>query len=159
FELLQRIFSNDSVAMEYGGYSFGGLDTDEPFQRRAKKLFDDIDYKIGSLESIVARLELIPEDVDVSSSTFSMNTIIGHPSVKSRKVFIVHGHDEAAKQAAARFVEKLGLAAVILHEKASGGRTVIEKVEGHSEVGFAVVLLTPDDVGAPKATPTDLKPR
>jgi len=48
---------------------------------------------------------------------------------------------------------------VILHEEASGGRTVIEKVEGHSDMGFAVVLLTPDDVGAPKATPNDLKPR
>jgi predicted nucleotide-binding protein len=39
------------------------------------------------------------------------------------------------------------------------GRTIIEEFEHHAAVGFAVVLLTPDDVGAPKADPTTLKPR
>ena len=63
-------------------------------------------------------------------------------------VFIVHGHDEAAKEAVARFVEKLELKPIILHEQPDKGRTVIEKFEDHSNVGFAIVLLTPDDVGA-----------
>jgi predicted nucleotide-binding protein len=79
--------------------------------------------------------------------------------MKSKRVFVVHGHDDAAKLAAARFIERLGLEAVILHEMASGGKTVIEKVELHSDVGFAVVLLTPDDLGAPKSSPTALKAR
>jgi predicted nucleotide-binding protein len=41
------------------------------------------------------------------------------------------------------------LEVVILHEKASKGRTLIEKFEAHSDVAFAfaVVLLTPDDLG------------
>ncbi len=30
------------------------------------------------------------------------------------------------------------------------GRTIIEKIEAHGDVGFAVVLLTPDDEGCPK---------
>ena len=64
-----------------------------------------------------------------------------------RKVFVVHGHDEAAKEGMARFLEKIGFEAIILHEQASGNRTVIEKIEAHSDVGFAVVLLTPDDIG------------
>jgi predicted nucleotide-binding protein len=34
-----------------------------------------------------------------------------------------------------------------LHERANQSRTVIEKIEGYSDVGFAVVLLTPDDEG------------
>lgn len=67
----------------------------------------------------------------------------------SRKVFVVHGHDQAAKEAVARFLERLELEAVILHEQANRGRTIIEKFEAHSEeVAFAVVLLTPDDLGA-----------
>ena len=66
------------------------------------------------------------------------------------KVFIVHGHDEAAKEAAARFVEKIGLEAIILHEQASSGKTIIEKIEANSNVGFAIVLYTPCDEGAPK---------
>jgi predicted nucleotide-binding protein len=68
----------------------------------------------------------------------------------ARKVFVVHGHDEGIREAVARFLEKIGFEAVILHEKANQGRTVIEKVEAHSDVGFAVVLLTPDDEGCVK---------
>lgn len=67
----------------------------------------------------------------------------------SNKVFIVHGHDEGALQALARFLEKLGLEAIILKEQPNQGRTVIEKFEACAkEVGFAVVLLTPDDLGS-----------
>jgi len=76
----------------------------------------------------------------------------------SNKVFVVHGHDSEMRETVARFLEKIGFEAVILHEQASRGRTVIEKVEAHSEVGFAVVLLSPDDVGR-AATETDLKAR
>jgi len=45
-------------------------------------------------------------------------------------------------------LRSLGLEVVILHEQANQGRTIIEKFEEHSDVGFAVVLSTPDDVGA-----------
>lgn len=67
----------------------------------------------------------------------------------SNEIFVVHGHDKAAMEGVARLLERLGLRAVILHEKPNEGRTLIEKFETHSEVGFAVVLLTPDDVGGP----------
>jgi predicted nucleotide-binding protein len=75
------------------------------------------------------------------------------------KVFIVHGHDEAAQSKAARFVEKLGLEAIILHEKASSGRTIIEKIEHYSDVGFAIVLYTPDDLGNVKGKAEELNGR
>jgi len=66
----------------------------------------------------------------------------------SNKVFIVHGHDEAALQGLARFLEKLGLDAIVLMEQPNRGRTIIEKFEDSAtDVGFAVVLLTPDDLG------------
>lgn len=68
----------------------------------------------------------------------------------SRKVFVVHGHDELPREKVAHFLERLGFEPIILHEQASGGRTVIEKIEAHGDVGFAVVLLTPDDEGCKK---------
>ncbi|EJB01743.1 putative nucleotide-binding protein containing TIR-like domain [Rhizobium leguminosarum bv. trifolii WSM597] len=71
------------------------------------------------------------------------------PADKS-KVFIVHGHDEGPRETLARFIEQLGLEAVILHEKASGGMTIPEKLAKYGNVGFAVVLLTPDDFGRAK---------
>lgn len=65
-------------------------------------------------------------------------------------MFIVHGHDGEARETVARYLEKIGFAPIILHEQANRGRTVIEKVEANSDVGFAVVLLTPDDEGCKK---------
>lgn len=68
----------------------------------------------------------------------------------SRRVFVVHGHDEGAREMVARFLDKIGFEPIILHEQANQGRTVIEKIEAQADVGFAVVLLTPDDVGCAK---------
>jgi predicted nucleotide-binding protein len=69
-------------------------------------------------------------------------------------VFLVHGQDESAKQTTARFLERVGAVPIILHEQASRGGTIMEKLEQHSDVGFAVVLLTPDDVGRSKVDTT-----
>jgi predicted nucleotide-binding protein len=77
---------------------------------------------------------------------------------RSNKVFIVHGHDGEARETVARFLSLIGFVPVILHEQANRGRTVIEKVEANNDVSFAVVLLTPDDVGRSKAE-TELEPR
>ena len=52
------------------------------------------------------------------------------------KVFLVHGHDDSARESTARFLEKLGLEVVILHEQPSSGKTIIEKIEKYSNVAF-----------------------
>ena len=59
----------------------------------------------------------------------------------------MHGREEEPREAVARFLERLGFQPIILHEQANQGRTVIEKVEDNSDVGFAVIILTPDDMG------------
>ena len=47
---------------------------------------------------------------------------------------------------------------VILHEQPNEGRTIIEKFEQHADVGFAVVLLTPDDMGRSAGNGNEPKP-
>ena len=74
------------------------------------------------------------------------------------KCFIVHGHDEALKHQVARILERQGIEAVILSEQANVGKTIIEKIEKHSDVGAAILLFTPDDSGKANAEP-DYKPR
>ena len=103
---------------------------------------------INSLESIHERLELYDEPSETSQSTFG------------NEVFIVHGHDDEAKETVARFIENFGIEATILHEQANRGQTIPEKFEEHaSEAGFAIILLTPDDVGASKDETDNPKPR
>lgn len=68
----------------------------------------------------------------------------------NNKIFVVHGHDDFIKEKVARFLEKNEFEAIILHEQASGNKTIIEKIEHYSDVGFAIILLTPDDLGKSK---------
>ena len=67
--------------------------------------------------------------------------------ILSNKIFIVHGHDVAAKETMARTLEKAGFKAIILHEQANTGHTIIEKIEANTDVSFAVILYTMCDVG------------
>src|SRR5207249_3133935 len=79
----------------------------------------------------------------------------------TRKVFVVHGRNNELKETVARYLTQLDLQPIILHEQASAGRTIIEKFESHADSCFAVLLLTPDDVGclAPAASLDSLNKR
>ena len=81
------------------------------------------------------------------------------PPPNTREVFVIHGRDKAAEEKVARFLEKLDLTPVILHEQPNQGQTIIEKFEQHAQVGFAVALLTPDDGGALQGEAEHGKPR
>jgi hypothetical protein len=81
------------------------------------------------------------------------------PSRAPTKIFIVHGHDEGTRAIVKNFIEKLGFEAVVLHERPNRGRTIITKFqEEAADIGFAVVLMTPDDQGG-KAGETATAPR
>lgn len=68
-------------------------------------------------------------------------------SVTKQKVFIVHGHDEVVRLKIENFVRKIGLEPIVLMDQASGGNTIIEKIEEYSAVDYAIVLYTPCDEG------------
>lgn len=78
----------------------------------------------------------------------------------SQRVLIVGSSSLGTKQTVARFIEHLGLEAIILSEQPNGGRTKFEKFKAYTNVDFAITLLMPDDVGRAKDKPYDeLKPR
>ena len=76
-------------------------------------------------------------------------------SQAKQRVFIVHGHDNAAKQEMARTLENAGFEAIILHEQADTGLTIIEKIERYTDVNYAVVLYTECDLGRSKEDPVE----
>ena len=118
---------------------------------RISNYTESMESSMNSLEGICGRLHLYDRVSEVSQHTSTSKEVSDNPSPPSTKhdVFIVHGRDDGAKDTIARFVEKgLGMNAIILHEQPSGGETIIEKIERYSDdVGFAIVLITPDDVG------------
>lgn len=109
---------------------------------------NDMAVSISSLEGIRDQLEVFDGSQEAPQRIFGED------------VFVVHGHDEAAKLTMVNFVKTFNLNPIILDEKANEGQTIIEKFEAHAgEAGYAIILLTPDDVGAAKDNANDLKPR
>jgi predicted nucleotide-binding protein len=145
-DLLRQLFSNEVIKHEYGRAMLPSRVAHDEMD--AFRILHDerMGNQITKLESIVERLGLYQEAVCVPELTISTEA----GSKKPSDVFVVHGHDEGAREAVARFIQTLGFKPIILHETANEGRTVIEKVETHRDVGFAVVLLTPDDEGCRK---------
>lgn len=101
-----------------------------------------------SIQLLTAAIALLEERVSVAEEAEKTEAPdLGKIAQKtSKRIFIVHGHDNEPKEAVARFLTGLGYEPVILHEMANRGRTIIQKFrEEASDVGFAVVLMTPDD--------------
>lgn len=146
--LLQRLFNTDELSQEY---SYWGIAVAGPssLRERISDFADDVNKKIRRIESVIERLPLYalhdngstsqPIPVPMSNST--------NLHSKTRDVFIVHGRNNELKETVARFLSQLVLHPIILHELASAGRTIIEKFEDQSDACYAVILLTPDDVG------------
>jgi len=105
-----------------------------------------------SLKKLIALLETVSDDVVFFSNSDKINAQqkSQYTVNNSNKVFIVHGHDVAAKESVARFLEKIGMKAIILHEQPDEGKTIIEKIEQNTDVAFAIVLYTPCDLGRAK---------
>jgi hypothetical protein len=232
--LLRRLFNSGVILEDYKRFSMSDASMMKAsWAEKISSFYEDISNKIEALESIIRRLEFIPEKITTSepqennkhriSDTVSVvrtkvdetkksatekpdsipekitiskpqennkhrisdtasvvhieidetnKSTTGKPESIPKKVIIpkaqekyepdsdtvvvVYGHDDEYKVSVAGFIKKLGLKAVILHEKANAGHTIIEKFERIATISdYAVVILTPDDIGALKENPDE----
>jgi len=235
-ELLRRLFNSEVILEDYNRFSMPDLSTMKAsWAEKISSFYEGISNKIEALESIIRRLEFIPEKSETQenkklrisdavsvvhgkddetkkltiekpeiipkkvtisktqekhepeSDTASVvhtkvdenkKSTIEKPEIIPKKVTIsktqekhepesdtviaIHGHDDESKVSVAGFIKKLGLKAVILHEKANAGQTIIDKFERIAAISdYAVVILTLDDIGALKENPdkTNLRAR
>ncbi len=148
--LLRSLFDQSGPSDEFTWTSPIAVLGAPDFHRDVREFREDMKSSESRLHSIIDRLELF--------EYAAAQPRIGRQRI-GNGVFVVHGHDTAVKEAVARFVQSLGLQPIILHDQANQGNTIIEKFEEHSNASFAVVLLTPDDLGASAATPEQLQSR
>ncbi len=132
----------NSTVISLGGPSYEWRAAD-----RAKDITDDlIKGPIG-----------YKKDKQIKNNSFT--------NASNKKVFIVHGHDEKLKSDIESFLYNIHLEPVILHKKPDEGLSIIEKFEKNTDVKFALILLTPDDVACSyknidsKDLKQELKPR
>jgi predicted nucleotide-binding protein len=85
------------------------------------------------------------------SARTSLVGLLSTVEAESRKVFIVHGRDEAMRKAVQSFLHQVGLDDVVLSEALNKGDTIIEKFDREARAcGYAIVLFSPDDIGGLK---------
>jgi len=157
-ELLKQSFNNeyneykksfDDVNFYYG--ILGGRTQNELVEFKEK-----LHNKLTNLNQLLAKVDLMKSQV---SDQLQTTPQAGKAETDiNNNVFIVHGHNNEIKVNVARTLEKLGLNPIILHEQANAGKTIIEKFETHSDVGFAIILMTDDDFGKAKID-DNLNPR
>jgi predicted nucleotide-binding protein len=145
-ELLKRLFTTNELQEEYDSWAGAMMIMREPsLGEKTADVYKDVDKKIHRIDSIIERLELIPQACEVQTTAQSENPS-SSLQPRNKKVFVVHGRDEVAKTSLEVFLHEIGLEPVVLHRQADVGMTVIEKFEKHSDVGYAFILLTPDEV-------------
>jgi predicted nucleotide-binding protein len=118
------------------GFGRGGVDLSfrDGYKRSRDIAVALLTQAISSLQERLALQEEAPTDTQVV--------------LPGRRVFVVHGHADGPREAVARYLEQIALEPVILHERPNKGRSLLTKFSEEAEgVAFAVVLMTPDDVG------------
>jgi predicted nucleotide-binding protein len=162
-DALVRTFGPDSI--EHDRYRFAAEFDNGPFNyayevpigdvhrslaRSKAKNVGLLEQAIESLNDRLAEEEALSEPDDPPYALARPTPLTSRPSHSSNKVFVVHGHDGAAKNEVALFLRKIGLEDIILHDRPNGGRHLLTKFREEAEgAGFAVVLMTPDDEGGP----------
>jgi predicted nucleotide-binding protein len=154
--VLRAVFGEDSVTLRKfssvkytPGIYMSGMDTSGYQPAGVRQV-------IAILESAKLEIEIEEESRDAAASASEAGV------VAATRVFIVHGQDNARKYELEAYLQKLiAEAPVILHQEPNGGRVLIEKFEeSAASVGYAVVLLTADDIGRSNALePADERPR
>jgi predicted nucleotide-binding protein len=144
-----------ATSLDHGGVvmSFGGGNSDNSQEARRYVA----EGKVESVQILRSAINWLRDEIGDASEATSVTKPKQAPVPHAQKIFVVHVHDEGARQTIARFIERIGFEAIILSEQPNQGRTIIEKIEAHDDVGFAVVLLTPDDLGGKAAE--SLRPR
>jgi predicted nucleotide-binding protein len=127
--------------------------------------YNPIMYTLDSSDSVFRRsfnsgkqelinlLNVIKEDVSLEITMNPITTSKEDKKPIASNIFIVHGQNEEMKLSVARTIEKLGLNPIILHEQPNKGRTIIEKFTENSDVLYAIVILSADDIAYLRTDP------
>ena len=163
--LLKLIFDRGSVAKEFNDrttpFEWAAVHTRTDFEslsRRRERVGSDpqetlrqrVDRQIQRLTDLRDTIHLRPVPMRKVFDDLPNNATSGarEHHLKESRVFVVHGHHVAYREALARMLERFGIDAVILDEQPNAGATIVEKLEREAaSVGYVIVLATADDLG------------
>ncbi|MFD2831423.1 TIR domain-containing protein [Corticicoccus populi] len=138
-----KIVTTEKSARELSEYENDNMPTGLIMYISPEDILHYDKYTTDITKQLMAEAKEIKENVEVIERKKKV-------VIDKAKVFIVHGQDNELKLEIARFIERMGFEPIILHEQASNGMTIIEKIEQYSNVSFGIILYTPCDIGYQK---------
>src|SRR5690242_8291145 len=123
-ELLKQIVDNDELYNSYHKNQVSATWSGKTSQEFIDEVRDDIRDCTTRLRAVMARLPFVPEPSVITNGSQQIGS---QALVHSNRVFIVHGHDEEAKQEVYELLTALELEPIILHKQPNQGQTIIEK--------------------------------
>lgn len=144
---LKFLSPSDSEKMFTRIYNSGRLrfftNDDTTNHRNSVKVFETFKQTaISNLNGILYEIKLSEEFEEIGPTEKKQSS-----PISKTKIFIVHGHDDALKNEVQLLLTRLGLEPIVLHEQINRGQNIIDKFEKNADVGFAIVLYTPCDIG------------
>lgn len=159
---LRRLYGAESEQLKafnkiyYSPVALTNLTPDSAFERA---FMSGITSALATISSAIREYEDYELSTPNSNTSLETSPSSERTSNLTRKIFVVHGHDNEMKLEVELFLKDIDFEPIILHKQASAGDTIIEKFERNADVSYAVVLLSPDDVGAAKDKQDSLQPR
>ncbi len=124
---------------------------DFEFHRAHWAIKDEDLYSVLASNGIITQAQVLSSNIVTGNILNALNlSPASKEKFNDQQIFIVHGHDDLAKNDVRQYVQDIGKEPIILHMQASGGMTIIEKIDHYSNVGFAIVLYTECDIGTKK---------
>jgi predicted nucleotide-binding protein len=126
-----------------------GLHTLDLWEKQKQK--EQIDFiviqKIKVIKEIMGKLTTIEYKFLIDTK----KRIVDRKEIKTvennKKIFIIHGHNEAKRRELKEIIEKFKLEPLVLLDESDGGsKTIIEKFEEYAnQCCYAITIFTPDD--------------
>jgi predicted nucleotide-binding protein len=157
---LADIFGQDTP--RYWQYAITSLDTLPTVIGGARYPIDKVRevYQMG-IDDAVGKLTQLVEKLDGNVTAEEPPAPVEKeekpqaPLQVKRRVCIVHGQDETAREAVTGFLSKLDLEAIVLHDGAGQGLSVMERLQAASPIDFTVFLMAADDLDRTTGNGTD----
>ena len=113
----------------------------------------------GDLE-FLADQSLNSTELSEQIASEAVRLLMRRSANRSRRIFIVHGHDGDLKNHLARLLQKLDFSPVILAEQPEKGQALMNKLNSQlRDVAYAFILYTGDDHGSSVREPEKLRVR
>lgn len=150
--IIKRLFGENSQCL----HDWLKIEIPEDPDIEDDKGFSTYSHKQGIAEDKMEnQLEIMAKEI-VAPKKIENDKPIREQKSDNKRVFIVHGRDYEPVKELKAILQEVEIKPIILHEQASKGMTIIEKLEEYSNVEFAFILLTPDDLGANKEEVTKI---